>query len=55
MFGLFKKPDEKERLEKAYRKLLEESFRLSTSNRKASDLKRAEAEAVLKRIEEMKR
>ncbi|MBK7944038.1 MAG: Lacal_2735 family protein [Flavobacteriales bacterium] len=55
MFNLFKKPSERERLEKVYKKLLEESFRLSTSNRKASDLKRAEAEEVLKRIEALPR
>lgn len=55
MFNLFKKPSELERLEKAYRKLLEESFRLSTTDRKASDLKRAEAEEVLKRMEALPR
>jgi hypothetical protein len=51
MFNLFKKATERERLEKAYRQLLDESYRLSTSNRKASDLKRAEAEAILKQLE----
>lgn len=55
MFNLFKKSSDRERLEKVYKKLLEESFRLSTSNRKASDLKRAEAEEVLKRIEALPR
>lgn len=54
-FDLFKPKNEKARLHKVYRQLLEESFRLSTKDRKASDLKRAEAEAVLKRIEELKR
>jgi len=51
MFGLFKKKSEREILEIAYKKLLEESFKLSTVNRAASDLKRAEAEDVLKKIE----
>lgn len=55
MFNLFKKTTERERLEKTYRKLLEESFRLSTIDRKASDLKRAEAEDVLKRMEALPR
>lgn len=55
MFNLFKKPSERERLEKVYKKLLEESFRLSTINRKASDIKRAEAEAVQKMLEALPR
>lgn len=51
MFGLFKKSTPKEKLELKYKKLLEESHRLSTTNRKMSDLKAAEAEAVIKEIE----
>jgi hypothetical protein len=51
MFGLFKKKSEKEKLQEQYRKLLEEAHRLSTMDRKASDLKTAEAEEVLRRIE----
>lgn len=51
MLNLFKKTTERDRLVKAYRKLLEESFRLSTSNRAASDKKRAEAEELLKKLE----
>ena len=51
MFGLFKKKTEKEKLEEQYRKLMEESFNLSKIDRKASDAKVAEAEAVLKKIE----
>ncbi|MFK7949523.1 MAG: Lacal_2735 family protein [Saprospiraceae bacterium] len=50
MFGLFKK-DPVKKLQKKYKDLMEESYRLSTSDRKASDLKRAEAEAVIKEIE----
>jgi len=49
MFGLFKK-DPKKVLQKKYEKLLEESFKLSTTDRKASDLKKAEAEAVADEI-----
>lgn len=51
MFGLFKKKTEKEKLEKAYEKLLKEAHSLSTVNRIASDAKAAEADQVLKQIE----
>lgn len=53
MFGLFKRKSEKEKLQDQYRKLLEEAHKLSTQDRKASDLKTAEAEALLQRIEAM--
>ena len=49
-FGLFKK-DPTKKLRKQYKQLMEESFRLSTTDRAASDLKRAEAEEVMKEIE----
>jgi len=42
-------------LEKKYKKLLEESFKLSTINRMESDKKMVEAEAVLKEIENIER
>ncbi len=51
MFGLFKKKSEKEKLEEQYQKLLDESYRLSKTDRAASDLKAAEANEVLKKIE----
>ena len=51
MFNIFKKKSEKEKLQELYKKLLEESHRLSTSNRKASDLKRAEAEEIADKID----
>ncbi len=47
MFGLFKKKDPREETMKRYKAMLAESHRLSTVDRKASDLKRAEAEALL--------
>jgi len=50
MFGLFKK-DEKKTLQKKYEQLMEESYRLSTTDRKASDAKRAEAEEVGKQLD----
>ncbi|UII29552.1 Lacal_2735 family protein [Fulvivirga maritima] len=36
-----------------YKKLLEESYKLSHSNRKESDKKRAEAEEILNQIESL--
>jgi len=51
MFGLFKKKSKKEVLNQQYKKLMEESYKLSHSDRKASDLKRAEAEDILKQID----
>ncbi|MBI1193713.1 MAG: Lacal_2735 family protein [Bacteroidetes bacterium] len=53
MFGLFKKKSEKEKLMDRYRQLLEEAHRLSSTDRRASDLKTAEAEALIQRIEEL--
>lgn len=54
MFGLFKKKSEVEKLSAQYKKLMEESYKLSHSNRKASDFKRAEAEAIMDKIEKLK-
>jgi hypothetical protein len=53
MFNLFKKKTELETLQETYEKLLAESHRLSTVNRAASDAKRAEAEAIADKIEQM--
>ena len=49
--GLFKRTTEREKLQKKYEKLLQESFKLSKSNRQASDAKQVEADEVLKQIE----
>jgi hypothetical protein len=51
MFGLFKKKTEAEQLETEYKKVLKEAYTLSTTNRKLSDQKTAEAEEILKKIE----
>jgi len=51
MFGLFKKKSEIDKLEDKYQKLLKEAYQLSTSNRKLSDSKTAEAHQVIKQIE----
>ncbi len=53
MFGIFKKKSEKEKLNEKYMKLLEESKRMSTSNRSESDRIMAEAEKVLDKIKEL--
>lgn len=53
MFSLFKKETKKEKLQKQYKKLLEESFKLSTVNRSLSDQKAYEADLILKKIEEL--
>ena len=41
----------KKKLEKKYRKLLDESYRLSHVDRKASDLKAAEADEIRKQLD----
>lgn len=51
MFGLFNKKDPREEVMKRYKAMLAESHRLSTVDRKASDMKRAEAEALLDEFE----
>lgn len=51
MFNLFKKKTKAEKLNEKYKKLLEESYKLSTTNRKLSDLKVEEANEILKQIE----
>ena len=53
MFGIFKK-DPKKQLEKKYKKLLTEAFELSTINRMQSDIKYAEADMILKKLEALK-
>ncbi|TVQ76586.1 MAG: Lacal_2735 family protein [Flavobacteriales bacterium] len=55
MFGLFKKKSPKDKLEAEYRKLLEESHRLSTVNRAESDKMAAKADEVLKKIEALEK
>ena len=51
MLRILKKKSPTASLEKKYKKLLEESYKLSTINRMESDRKRAEAEKVLEEIE----
>ncbi len=51
MFGLFRKKTERELLEQQLKQLQEEAYRLSHTDRRASDLKTAEAHEVLLRLE----
>ncbi|MEP7268229.1 MAG: Lacal_2735 family protein [Saprospiraceae bacterium] len=55
MFGLFKKKSEIDKLEDKYQELLKEAYNLSTSNRKLSDSKTAEAHQILKQIEDLQK
>lgn len=50
MFNLFKKKSEKETLLKKYKSLTEEAYKLSHSDRTASDKKTKEANDVLDEI-----
>lgn len=50
MFGLFRKKTERELLEQQLKQLQEEAYRLSHTDRRASDLKTAEAHEVLLRL-----
>lgn len=51
MFGLFKKTSEVEKLQKKYKKLMEDAYKLQSINRSDSDQKYLEADTVLKEIE----
>tara|TARA_R110000787_G_scaffold201935_1_gene312720 strand:- start:5771 stop:5944 length:174 start_codon:yes stop_codon:yes gene_type:complete len=51
MFKIFKKKTEVEKLSLKYKELLAEAHRLSTTSRRLSDEKAAEASEVLKQIE----
>lgn len=51
--GWFSRKSEKEKLQEQYKKLIDEAYKLSHSDRKASDLKTAEADALIKKIETM--
>ena len=53
MFKFFKKKSQIEVLEAKYKSLLEESFKLSKTNRAESDKKYAEADEIMKLIQEL--
>lgn len=53
MFGFFKKKSKTAKLYKKHQILMEEAYRLSHIDRKASAFKTAEAEAVMQQIEKL--
>lgn len=53
MFRIFKKKSEKEILRRKYEQLMEESHKLSTTNRRMSDAKLYEADLLMKDLEAM--
>lgn len=55
MFNFFKKKNPIDILNDKYEKLQKEGYNLSTSNRMQSDLKYAEAQEVLKKIEALEK
>lgn len=52
---MFGSANSKEKLQEQYNKLMQESFDLSTVNRKKSDLKRAEAEEIGRQLDELEK
>lgn len=55
MFNIFKKKSPVDVLNAQYKKLMEEAYQLSTSNRTKSDAKYAEADAIMNKIQELKK
>lgn len=53
MFGLFKK-DPVAKLQAEYKRLMEESFKMSTSNRTKADELAAKADAIAQQIDKLK-
>lgn len=54
MFGLFKKKSPIEKLQEKRKQLLDEAFRLSKTDRTASDKKNAEANEIDNQIEALR-
>jgi len=53
MFGLFKKKTEREVLLEQYKKLMKESHSLATTDRTESDVKFAEAQYIIDKVDKM--
>ena len=51
MLNIFKKKTEAEKLNATYKKLIEESYKLSTTNRRLSDSKAVEANEILAQLD----
>lgn len=54
MFNFFKKKSVEEQLEEQYKKVLEQAYLLSKTDRKASDQKHQEAKEIADKIEALK-
>ncbi len=54
MFGIFKKQSKSEKLNRQYKKLLNDAYILSKTNRRASDAKMVEANQLLAQLETIK-
>jgi len=54
MFGIFKKKSEVDKLQEAYKKVMEEAYKLQSINRTDSDTKYKEADDILKKIDALK-
>lgn len=53
MFGFGGKKSKLQKLQKKHEKLMKQAFELSKTDRKASDEKYAEAEEIIKKIEDL--
>ena len=53
MFGIFKKKTEAEKLNEKYQKLMSEAHQISSINRRLSDSKTSEANAILERLNQL--
>ena len=53
MFGLFKKKSEKEKLTELYKKIKEQAYILSKTNRKESDKLETEASDILEKLDDI--
>jgi len=51
--GILRKKTEADRLRKQYQRLMKEAYKLSRTDRKGSDKKYAEADAIMQRIQEL--
>jgi hypothetical protein len=54
MFKFFKRKSKEEILEEKYKKLMKESYELSTTNRSEADKKYADAQAVMTEMENLR-
>ena len=55
MFGLFKKKSEKEKLTKLYKKIKEQAYILSKTDRRESDRLEKEASDILEKLDDIEK